>query len=171
MEDTVQEQLLKRLMTAHSSWYDIKEFYTLGSHTFRAMAEFHSFGEQYILSKRAKLWEINNHDHMFFDGIDELDSETLATYTELLTHEGLALTGPKPDQMSNNLTLVLVANSVQVPAITSLQKIKFRKNYKFGLQGWTDLRLAVLDLSQQKVAVNRAARDMIKTLRAIAKFA
>ncbi|MBR2835708.1 MAG: hypothetical protein IKE43_08410 [Coriobacteriales bacterium] len=170
MEDSIQEQILKRLLLAHQSWYDITENSSCEGRMFRARADFHSYGEKYVLSKRAKLWEINSHDHMFFDVVDKLDEAALSDYIEFLTHEGLSIVGPQTDQMANNLTLVLIAGSLDEDACKLLKKTRFRKNYRFGLQGWTDLRLAAIDISNKRVITNAAARDMKTTLIGNAKF-
>ena len=66
--------LLNRVLAAHEAYYDIRRDYLFEGKRFPAFAEFHTYGEKYVLTKRAKLWEVNTHDFMFFEMVDELDT-------------------------------------------------------------------------------------------------
>lgn len=57
--------LLNRVLAAHEAYYDIRRDYLFEGRCFAAFAEFHTYGEKYVLTKRAKLWEVNTHDFMF----------------------------------------------------------------------------------------------------------
>ena len=50
--------VLKRILAAHEAFFDVHRDYEFAGRSFPGFAEFHSFGEQYVLVKRAKLWEV-----------------------------------------------------------------------------------------------------------------
>lgn len=64
-----QTDLLNRVLAAHEAYYDIRRNYLFEGRCFAAFAEFHTYGEKYVLTKRAKLWEVNTHDFMFFETV------------------------------------------------------------------------------------------------------
>lgn len=156
--------LLNRIVAAHESYYDIRRDYLFEGRRFPAFAEFHTFGEQYVLVKRAKLWEVNTHDFMFFEIADVLDEEALQTVVEFMTTKAIRKVNPSANHMSSALTLVIIANQCTDEAFKHVKSLRFRKNYRFGLHGWTDLRLAVVDLSrpQGKEVVTNAAGKQLK---------
>ena len=62
---------------------------------------------------------------------------------------------PKPNHMTSFLSLVVIADTVDDDARRAVRKVRFRKNFKWGLRGWADLRLAVADLSRGDVVSKR----------------
>ncbi len=159
--------LLNRIVAAHQSYYDIRRDYLFEGRRFPAFAEFHTFGEQYVLVKRAKLWEVNTHDFMFFEIADVLDEKILQTMVEFITTKAIRKVNPSANHMSSALTLVIIANRCTDEAFKHVKSLRFRKNYRFGLRGWTDLRLAVVDLSRpqgKEVTTNAAGKQLKESL-------
>ena len=78
------EDLLTRLLAAHSANYDIIKNYRFEGHSFPGYAEFHSYGEQYVLVKRAKLWEVNTHEYLFVDILEALNEEALGEVIDFM---------------------------------------------------------------------------------------
>lgn len=144
----LQDQLLKRLLAAHMSMFDVRENYRFKGKVFPGFAEFHSNGQQYVLVKRAKLWEVNSHEFIFIDKCDSLDENALIDAVEFIKTEGFAKVPHGPNHMSTAVALVIIADSVTDEAAKLVSKTRYRKNYLFSIHGWADLRLAVVDLSR-----------------------
>lgn len=159
--------LLNRILAAHESYYDIRRDYLFEGRFFPAFAEFHTYGEQYVLTKRAKLWEVSTHDFMFFELLDELDDALLDALVEFMTTKALTKVDASPNHMSSALTLVIIANRCTNEAFKRVKSLRFRKNFLFGLRGWSDLRLAVVDLSRatnEAVVANAAGKKLKEAL-------
>lgn len=155
--------LLERVLAAHQSFYDIRRDYLFEGRTFPAFAEYHTYGEKYVLVKRAKLWEVNTHDFMFFECVDELDEASLAEKISFMKEKAIRKVDAGPNHMSSALSLVIIANHASDEALKLAKKTRFHKEYRFGFRGWTDLRLAVVDLSRPNgagVVVNNAAKQL-----------
>lgn len=119
-----------------------------------------------MLVKRAKLWEVDSHEYMFFDLVDVLDAEKVGQDIQYMQEHALSKVSPKPNHMSSNLSLIVIADSVDDDAARLLKKTRFRKNFKLGFEGWTDLRLAAIDLTGRRVVTNGAGKVMKQTLEA-----
>ena len=100
--------LLERVLAAHKSFYDIRRDYLFEGRTFPAFAEYHTYGEKYVLVKRAKLWEVNTHDFMFFECVDELDETQLAEEISFMQEKALRKVDAGPNHMSSALSLVII---------------------------------------------------------------
>ena len=62
--------------------------------------------------------------------------------------------------------LVIVADSCTQEAAKAVRKTRFRKNFALGIRGWADLRVAVADLSANRVITNAAGKQLKTTLEA-----
>lgn len=163
------ELVLERLLAAHGAWFDVSRDVSVAGRAFRARAQFHSFGEQYVLVKRVKLWEAEEHEYMLFDVRDHIDAEAARSYVEFMKNEALELVKPEPNHMSSFRTLVVIANSASDEACTLFHKTSHRKNFMWGIRGWSDVRLALIDLSKpqgSRVVCNGAAKRIRKSLEA-----
>lgn len=163
------ELVLERLLAAHGAWFDVSRDVTVAGRAFRALAQFHSFGEQYVLVKRVKLWEAEEHEYMLFDVRDHIDAEAARSYVEFMKNEALELVKPEPNHMSSFRTLVVIANSASDEACALFRKTSHRKNFMWGIHGWSDVRLALIDLSKpqgSRVVCNGAAKRIRKSLEA-----
>lgn len=163
------ELVLERLLAAHGAWFDVSRDVSVAGRAFRALAQFHSFGEQYVLVKRVKLWEAEEHEYMLFDVRDRIDVEAARSYVEFMKNEALELVKPEPNHMSSFRTLVVIANSASDEACALFRKTSHRKNFMWGIRGWSDVRLALIDLSKpqgSRVVCNGAAKRIRKSLEA-----
>ena len=163
------ELVLERLLAAHGAWFDVSRDVSVAGRAFRALAQFHSFGEQYVLVKSVKLWEAEEHEYMLFDVRDHIDVEAARSYVEFMKNEALELVKPEPNHMSSFRTLVVIANSASDEACTLFRKTSHRKNFMWGIRGWSDVRLALIDLSKSqgsRVVCNGAAKRIRKSLEA-----
>ena len=163
------ELVLERLLAAHGAWFDVSRDVSVAGRAFRALAQFHSFGEQYVLVKRVKLWEAEEHEYMLFDVRDHIDAEAARSYVEFMKNEALELVKPEPNHMSSFRTLVVITNSASDEACSLFRKTSHRKNFMWGIRGWSDVRLALIDLSKpqgSRVVCNGAAKRIRKSLEA-----
>ncbi|WP_302936734.1 hypothetical protein [uncultured Senegalimassilia sp.] len=158
--------MLKRILAAHERWFDVQREYEYAGRTFPGYAEFHSYGEKYVLVKRAKLWEVDTHEYLFFVLANRLDETQVRDLVSFMENDGLAKVVPEPNHMSSAISLVIVADSCTEEALRLVRKTKFRKNFAFGIRGWADLRVAVADLSTKRVTTNAMGKQLKQTIEA-----
>ena len=159
-------EVIERLLAAHEAWFDVERDHDFAGRTFPGYAEFHSSVSQYVLVKRAKLWEAASHEHLFFWGTPRLTTGELDDLVGCVTGEGLSLVRPAPDHMTTYLSLAIVADAVDDLAWERVRRTRFRKNFALGWRGWADLRLAVADLSRGRVTTNSQGKSLGETLQA-----
>ena len=156
------KEVIERLLAAHEVWFDVERDHCFAGRVFPGYAEFHSSASQYVLVKRAKLWEASSHEYLFFWPADYLDEAELNDLLHFMTHEALDKVQLTPDHMCSYLSLVVVADGVDEAVPRLVRRARFRKNFAFGLKGWADMRVAVVDLSAplvETLAANAFAED------------
>lgn len=156
--------VLERLLAAHSVWFNVTRNYEHSGRRFEGYAEFRSLGEKYILTKRAKLWEVEAHEYVFFAVVDELDEAVFADFFEFMKNEAIKKVKPGPNHMSSYVSLVLIADKISPEAAKALKKTNYHKTFKFGFQGWAEFRFCALDLSAQQVITNAMGKKMKASL-------
>lgn len=172
-EQAYAEFMLDRLLAAHGAWFDVQRSYEVAGRTFPGFAEFHEHGEKYVLSKRAKLWEVSSNEYIFFETTERLDEEGLACLVDFMKSKALPeVVKPHANHMFSNLSLVVIADAVDESVASAVRKIRFRKNFKWGFWGWSDLRVAVIDGGtvdhghRGRVITNAAGKGLRATLEA-----
>ena len=162
--------VLERLLRAHETWFNVQRDYELAGRTFPGFAVFHELGERYVLSRRAKLWEVANHEYILFEVTEHLDEAAFCELVDFAKTEGFKLVDPtEPNHMSSNVSLVIIADSTDEGIGRAVRRTRYRKTYKLGLAGWSDLRVAVIDLSVRpsgRVLTNAAGKSLRATLEA-----
>ena len=156
--------VLKRILAAHRD-------YEFAGRSFPGFAEFHSFGEQYVLVKRAKLWEANSHEYLFFTYAETFDEAQLDKWVRFMKERGLEKVTSEPNHMSSGLALVVIAENCTEGAKRAVRRVRFRKNFALGFRGWADLRVIVADLSTRCVYANAAGKQVASTIEANLRLA
>lgn len=148
----LEQRIMAALVGSYEAWYTISWDYPHHGRTFPAFAAFHQHGERYVLSKRAKLWGISNHEYLFFDHQKHLDAASLQASINYMKNQAITLVDPdEPEHMSTNLVLILVVDSASPEALELLRKTRHRKNFSFGFKGWSDLKLVVVALNHRQL--------------------
>lgn len=163
-EKSEARQVLKRLLAAHEAYFDVQQNYTWHDRTFDGYAFFKEEAQGYVLSKKAKLWGAEVYEHIFFLCVEHLTEDLLADTIQFIQTNGPDKVEKSPDHMTTYLSLVVIAESADENAARMTKKTHFRKNFLFGLRGWCDLRVAVIDLSNHVIFTNTRGKEMAKTL-------
>lgn len=173
LERSRSRQLLERLLAAHETWFDVRRDAEVAGRAFAGFAEFHEHGEKYVLSKRAKLWEVSSNEYVFFEAVGRLGADELDRLVSFMKTKALAaVVKPHANHMFSNLSLVVVAGTVGAGVERAVRATRFRKNFKWGLWGWSDLRVAVVDMAagtgdrEGRVITNAAGKPLRAVLEA-----
>lgn len=169
MAITALDKLTDKVLEAHEAYYDVRRGYDYAGMQFAGYAELHAETSQYVLTKQAKLWEAHTHDYLFFAKREALDLQEVDRLVAFMKTNALEKVKPEQDHMTSYLTLIILAGTADCSALTAVEKARFRKNYAWGLKGWADLRVAVVDLSCERVVTNVRAREMASLLESICK--
>lgn len=154
------QDILERLLAAHEAWFDVSRDHSFAGRMFPGYAEFHSSAERYVLTKRAKLWGANVHEYLFFVVTDVLSKAAFDDLIAFMTNEALGKVELNSEHMTSYLSLVIIADDIDDDVRCAIRKTRFRKNFKFGLEGWADLRVAVVDVSSASVMTNAMGKEL-----------
>lgn len=157
MDITLQSRLDK-LLDAYSHQYDIAREVAEEDTIWPATATYYLRDENYLISREHVLSAVEQHEYVYFYLTDHLTAEDLNAQVDLSKRAGLRKVKPHKDHMFSNITLVVLANTMDPEVQKQIKKTRFRKNYKLSLHGWTEFQLAAMEVSTNRFLSNPAGR-------------
>ncbi|MCI5529288.1 MAG: hypothetical protein MR406_03980 [Blautia sp.] len=163
------QELLDKLLDSYRQSFDITRPFQVDGHAYDAYAAFNVTSAKYVLVKTAELWRADCYEHTFFSCRETLSREDLDIFREEIVNyiepeivrEGK--TCMEKDHMYTYITGVfLCEQGVPKELKKDICRFRFFKNYRFGIRGYSEARLLVLDLKNHEILGNRAAKDLIK---------
>ncbi len=155
-------QAIEKILPSFEQYYTVKKD---TEPPFCAEAEFRSHNEQYFLVRSAHIADIDSNEFVFFAAVPSLDSSNLEPMASLAWEKGLARVKPYNGHRNSDVTLIIVTDKVDEEIKKQIIKTKFYKSYKFSLHGWSNFKLAVVELETQGIYFNRFGKDYQKLLK------
>jgi len=159
-EDITIETVLDILLNSYTAYYNIKKNVAINEIVYDAVAEYHSRGEKYILVKKAKLWAAETNEYVYIISCDILDKATLQKLISNIIDESLKIIKPHNEHMVSYISLIIITNQANNDALTEAAKKTFKKSFKFSFHGWTELRIAVIDINKKSITINPSGKEI-----------
>lgn len=146
------QELLDKLLDSYRQSFDITRPFQVDGHAYDAYAAFNITSAKYVLVKTAELWRADCYEHTFFSCRETLSREDLDIFREEIVNyiepeivrEGK--TCMEKDHMYTYITEVfLCEQGVPKELKKDICRFRFFKNYRFGIRGYSEARLLVLD--------------------------
>lgn len=153
---------LEKLLKSFERYYTIKKEDV--ANPFTAEAEFRSHGEQYVLLKIAKIADIDSNDYVYFKTTESLSGEELKSLVQAAWTTGLEKVKPYSGHRNSDVTLIILAEKIDASVQKLIKKTKLSKSYKWSFWGWSNFRLAAMELSSGGIYTNRLGSDLKKIL-------
>ena len=163
------ERYLDRILAKYAPSFDIKVNPVFSGRTYSAYGCFSSFGEKYVLTRKAKLWAVRAYEYVIFQKTEKASGELLDQMFETLTghiESAFVRKGekyPEKDHMYSYLTAVVISH--QTPddeTLRHIRELRFDKSYLFSFRGHSEFHLVLADLEGEKIYTNSAGKKMKK---------
>lgn len=151
------ESCLENVLLSYKKYYDVSKN---PRGNFCATAEFHSHEEQYFLTKAARIAEVDSNEYVYFSLEEKLSLQKLKELSNAAWADGLSKVKPFYGHKNSDISLIVIAGSVENDTAKEARKIKFHKSYKFSFFGWSNFSLIVYDVSAGKTWFNWHGRNL-----------
>ena len=155
------QMYLEQLLSSYQSYFDILKGVSLDGRDYAATATFHSRSEKYILVKKAQLWAMETNEYTYFSFADKLTLDEFSSLKDDVLANGFTKIKPHSEHMYSYISMVIIADEVPEDVLRAIKKAKYHKKFMMSLQGWMDLRIAVLDVGRGKLYSNAKGKDML----------
>lgn len=158
------DQFFEKLLFSFERYYTITKDNVL--EPFTAQAEFKSHSEQCMLVKAAKIADIDSNDFVYFKLLkqESLSAENVENFVNVAWNDGLSKITPYYGHRNSDITVIILSETIEKDTIKKIKKTNFSKSYKFGIYGWSNLRLCAMELSSGQIYYNRFGSDLKKIL-------
>lgn len=163
------DYLLNTLLESFESSYDVERTCDINGDIYEAYARFCAQSSKYVLVKKAQLWRAECFEHVFFREKDLLTREDIEKFHRQIIDyiEPQLVRGGKPcpqkDHMYTFMTGIFICeDGVSPEAERAVKKFKFFKNYRFSIRGYSEARILVFDLKNERIFGNPAAKQLVK---------
>lgn len=154
--------VLEKVVASFHRYYDVNT--TDPPAPFHVEAVYRGKDMQYVLIKKAKVFETENYEYVYFYKAEYLDQATFSMLEEAAWNDGMRRVQPHENHRSSDVTLVIIADSMDPEMDLVIKKSKRQQSYKYGFHGYSAFRLVVCDLSRGTVLSNRRGSDLKKTV-------
>lgn len=157
---------LDKVIERYEGCYDINRMGENGDGLV-AVCEYHEHDVGYALVRKAEMWSADRHEYVWFYSVPHLSVQLYDTYYEEAFKAGMERVNPDKGHMSSAVVVVIIADTADADALEKLKKTRFRKDFKFGLNGWMAVRTAGIVLSDETVVTNGEGRNEKKFFNSI----
>lgn len=159
------EQYLDWLAQRYAGYFDVERERIVLGQSISIYALSHIRSDKYFATKKISLGGYENIEHCLVAGHrEQVDSDGFEVFLHLLIRAVDELVTPHHEHMSTTVTGVLVAEKGFAPeVINRSRKFSFSRTYRFGLQGWSQVRLIFVDLTAGQVHANKKGREVARS--------
>lgn len=146
--------------------FDLHREFDLNGINFDMYAKYNLKSERYILSKKAKIYGIENNEHTFFKYFDSLRESDFKDLVGNLMDSIEEIVKPHKEHMSSNINAIIVVDSrvgeLDADLVKLIKKFKYQKGFLFGLKGWVDFGVVLYSLKDELAITNKKGDDIKK---------
>ncbi len=150
------ENYLSSLQNHMSSQFDIVRDYNINSTAYDLYGKLNVSNSKYLLSEKVQIYQYNNNEHLLVKSLTDLSLQTVQEEVLFLKKELPRLITPGKNHMSSLITLLLPVEG-EIPRETEkfVRRFRYQKGHALGFRGWTDIIVAVVSLSENRVLTHR----------------
>lgn len=142
-----------------SANYDVYDNYELQNFHTDLYAHFYARNEKYIASKSATIYAYESNEHTFFKYFHEISQNDITLFVNQLKTSIDQLVDPHDEHMSTRINAVLVTEQPISSSLSKqIERFKYQKTFLFGLKGWVDICIILVNLKNQKVIASKKAK-------------
>ena len=153
--DVYKKMLMDRLL----GYFDFEEDKELGSLCVDFHAKMHRRNEKYVLQKKNVLYAYDNFEYFNLYQAEALTLAQLQFLMETFVQESLLITDPNSEHMSSDHILIVRLHQISPELIEFVRKYKYRKYFRFGLQGTFKAGLILVAQDAKSATFSKDLRD------------
>ncbi len=151
--------LSKRL----NNYFDIKYNNLLLSNNFDLFASAKLVLGRTMVSQKDILDKFESNEYILVKYFDSLDDCKIDNFIEYIKNTPNLLVKPHKEHKSSYINAIIVCNTLpNKSAINKIKNFKYEKIYKFYFQGFCEIRLFIVGLSDNLVLSNKAGKKLKK---------
>ncbi|MDO4189495.1 MAG: hypothetical protein Q4D29_10945 [Lachnospiraceae bacterium] len=121
-------------------------------------AEFHVHTENYVISKKAQLYQMDSNEYVYLFYYPELSLDLFNEVINKAYELGYEKITPGPNHRSSYVVAEFICDTVCEDAYKALKKYRKRKSFQFSFHGWMETHAVLIDLGTESIIANGDGR-------------
>ncbi|WP_195987400.1 hypothetical protein [Clostridium sp. D53t1_180928_C8] len=146
-----------------NSYFDIQYDNQLLSNTFNIFASTKLILGRTMISQKDIIDKFESNEYVLVKYFESIDDYKIDDFIEYIKTTPNLLVKPHKDHKSSYINAIIVCNTLpNKSTIKKIKEFKFEKIYKFYFQGFCEIRLFIVGLSDNLVESNKAGKKLKK---------
>ena len=154
---------MENLIAKYYKNFNIRKDIDLCDKKINLFAEYKGIGARNFITQEDVIDKYEFNEYCIVNAYNTVNMEDVVEYTEYLKTLTNDLVKPHREHKSSTITGVIICNtSIDKTTENFIKKFKFIKPYKLYFHGWSDIRLLLVDLSNNLVISNKQGKSVKK---------
>ena len=142
------------------AYFDIEENYELGQEKFDLYASFNQRNAKYMLLKNVEVYAFTSNEYIFHKKMESAISDAEILWIKAFIKENLdKIVSHDGEHMSSVLTFIFEGPMPDEKTQKKIEKFKYYKSFSFGLKGWVNTKVMLIDPVQKDGITNKLGRQ------------
>lgn len=155
------EQTLRKKL---ETYYDLEDDFSIAGKPFDFLARYNQRNSKYVVKKNIELYAFEYNEYIFYKKLDKIFTyEDLNDVKNLITKHYDEVINVSEEHMTSVITFIF---ETEIPKdqklIRSIEKFKLYKSFKFGLNGWINVGIVLINPEDNKGLSNKYAKKELK---------
>lgn len=157
------EQTLRRKL---ETYYNLEDNFFIAGKDFNFIARYNQRNSKYILHKKIELYAFENNEYILYKKLDKgFAEETLNEIKNLINNHYSQIIDVNDEHMSSTIIFIFETDlPTNKKLINSIKKFNFYKSFKFGLKGWINVGLVLINPDNKEGLSNKYAKKELKKI-------
>lgn len=160
------DKFIHQLSNKYVTCFDVYRDETLGDTPLAFMAKYKRRDEKYMISKKVKVWGVENQQYIFVTSTTEpVSNDLLNRFQKNIRDQLDQYVVQHHEHMSTIFLGVVVTDQpVGENLVKGVRKYRKLKFIKYGLHGWAEVYIAIVDLQQESVYIHPKGKPFAEPL-------
>lgn len=156
-------QYIEDIRDKYSKYFDIEDNIDILGEKIDMYARFAMKSNRTFLTKNDVVDSFETYEYCFLKTFDSINLRDVKLFSEFLKNASRKYVMPYRNHMCSYVTGIMVSDgSIPLEAKEYAQNFKFYKIYKLYLNGWSEVRLILVNLDNNLVITNRPGKKVKK---------
>jgi len=129
------------------------------------VAKYNERNSAYALKKEIEYYAFENNEVIFYERLDEVTLEKIESIKSLFDKGHVEFVENSKDHMATSMYYVIEIDMPQASdVVRAIKRFRFYKSFRFGLDGWVNGSIILIDTTRQKGFSNPYGRRECKRL-------
>lgn len=152
-------QIIEKFKNNYGHMFDFFDHYSYGGKEFLLHAKFNQRNTKYFATKKVEIYSFSNNEYLFIDdSYTVFNQQALEEMDAFIRKNMEDFVQPNDEHMSSVISMIYMCDDIDENVKKNVKKFKLHKSFKFGLNGWVNVKLIVLLKDKNIAFENKLAK-------------